>query len=651
MVRFVLTFLIATLACAEESVAPAPLAPVIVEDERPVGSPAHQSGEFSGRHVAVDRFGESSLSRILGRRTAIFAQKTGGDESVTGFQMRGQDAAQSRYFLESIPLTDAQHHAAQVGWFSVEALQGLDIYPEGTPSILGGDGLGGAVVLRLPPPGFGASAIGGRVGSFASRRLFARAAVRNPLPLSLLADFQASREDFIYRDVAGTPLIPYDDSWRRRDHNGFRSLAILPQLRLWRQGANHLDWIGFHTLRRNEVPGPVGMPQKGLLDQRYHLGALDAHGVASQGWEWRATAYAWSHAQQFQAPPELEALLLTGSQTDAAGVRLVASRNATESSSWEASLGVQRDQSTVSNRVSETRGVRWGMPIGITSRQSIGRNWVLKPAASLQSYFYSGGIEKQTAIFSPRLGLDYLYRGGRLRALVGRYERAPSLMELFGAPSTVAANPQLANERSVKFEAGWDGRWSPRGALLREAQASMTFSAAFNNDLIVLVPNSQWSYVGQNIGKSHILAQEVAAEAGLARSWSVRTSGILLWTRNLSNAAAYFEKRLPMRPDYRAGFEVEWAHGNWKLAYALQGTGPLFIDAANAKRIAAFWEHGLWGSWNSPVGAWTLELRNLTDALTVSSSDWNFNLVQNTTGLAGFPSPGRRVYLTWRYEI
>ncbi len=630
---------------------PAVLAPVIVESDRPPGNPAQQSSEFVGGHVPVDRNGESHLTRVLGRRTAVFAQRTGGDESVTGFQIRGQDAAQSRYFLESIPLTDAQHHAAQIGWFPVEALGGMDLYPEGTPAILGGDGLGGAVVLRLAPPGFGPSAFGGRVGSFGSRRLFARAAVTAPFPVSVLADGQQSREDFVYRDVAGTPLIPSDDTWARRDHNGYRAFTVLPQARAWRRGADHIDVMSFHTLRRNEIAGPVGLPQNGLLNQQFHLAAMDGTWRVSPAWDWRVGAYAWGHDQAFDAPVEMRALFLTRSQTNAVGGRVTLGYGGDQANGGEASFGIQRDQSLVGNGVGEVSGRRWSLPFGVSARQALGSGWILKPAMTLQGFLYSGGVERQVAMISPRIGVEKKLSRGRLRAVLGRYERAPSLLELFGAPSTVAANRTLANERSLKMELGGDGRFAFFETWVREIQVSATFSAAFNDDLIVFIPNSQWNYVAQNLGRSRILSPEVATEVHVGRGGILRASAAWLWTRNLSEASAYRGKHLPMRPDYRTGVEAEWGGRTWKVAYSLQGTGPLYADAVNARRIAAFWEHSVWGKWDSPLGMWTLELRNLTDALTVNSSDWNFTMIQNTTGLAGFPSPGRRVYVSWRYEI
>jgi outer membrane cobalamin receptor len=240
----------------------------------------------------------------------------------------------------------------------------------------------------------------------------------------------------------------------------------------------------------------------------------------------------------------------------------------------------------------------------------------------------------------------------RVRAGVGRYYRAPSLTELFGSPSTIAPSPALQEEHAWKAEVGWDARFPIKHWLWRETQASFTLSGAWAENQISLVPNSQMSFVAQNIGRSRVISPEAGFETGLGEALSVRANAAILWTENLSDSPMYRGKALPLRPAYRGGFEAEWNRRGWRVTYSLQATGAMFADSAGSRALGAFWEHGLWASWESKRwGTWILEGRNLTDAMTVAGTDWNFVLNQNTTGLAGYPAPGRRIYFTWRYEL
>jgi outer membrane cobalamin receptor len=210
----------------------------------------------------------------------------------------------------------------------------------------------------------------------------------------------------------------------------------------------------------------------------------------------------------------------------------------------------------------------------------------------------------------------------------------------------------LQEETAWKAEIGWDGKWSPREGILREVALSATLSAAWAQNLIVLVPNSQNSFIAQNIGRSEIFTPEISLATQWVRGWSFRGHVAALSTQNLSDVAAYFGKALPMRPASRAGLEWEWQQAGWCVTYSLQATGSFYADPANTRLMGAYWEHGIWASWKSAEwGTWLVELRNLTDALVLSGQEWNFSLNHNTTGLAGFPAPGRRVYFTWQYEF
>lgn len=624
------------------------LAPVVVRADRPAGQNALTASEFNGTSVPLDARGESSLVRVLSRRAGVFVQRAGGDDGQAAIQLRGQDPTQTRFFLEEIPLTDAQTHSSQVGWFPAEALASVDLFPEGSPAALGADGLGGAIALHLPEAGAGGSFLGARAGAFGARRFFGRASGRSPLAFSLFVDAAEAREDFQYRDNAGTPLVPGDDRWAKRDHNGQRWVSLLPHVQLWKNAASQAQLLSFHTVRENEIPGAVGLPLRGELQTQFHLvGArIRQRGV---GPLWDVAAYGWGTDQSFAAASELSALQIRSSLCTSLGVRAKWGQELA-TIGWEVSLGANADNARLSTSQASVEANRFVLPLGASARWTVSESWTVKPALLTQFFSYAGN--RETLAASPRLGLEWAVQTGqRLRLSTGHFHRAPTLAEMYGAPSTVAPNPALQNESAWKVEAGWDARWPSVGPW-REVQASLTFSAAFARNLIVLVPNSQMSFVSLNVGRSRILTSEFGLEAGLGRDWTLRSNAAVLSTENQSEVAAYQGRSLPMRPTFRGGFEAQWAQGHWRFTYSLQATGALYADPANSRRIGEYWEHGIWGSWQPRGwGTWMIELRNLADATTVGGQDWNFNLAQNTTGLAGFPSPGRRVYVTWRYDI
>jgi iron complex outermembrane receptor protein len=626
------------------------LAPIVIREDRPPGSPAITASEFNGASVPLDARGESSLVRVLSKRVGVFVQRAGGDDAQTSIQLRGQDPSQTRFFIDGIPLTDAQYHTSQLGWFPAEAMGSVDLFPEGSPAVLGADGLGGAIALHLPDAGSGASFLGARVGAFEARRLFGRVAGKSPLPYSVFIDGSQAREDFAYLDNAGTPLISGDDTWTKRDHNGQRWLSVLPQVTLWKTADSHARLLSFHTLRENEIPGAVGLPLRGELNTQFHLVGAQMNGREA-GLDWETTAYGSGLDQRFSATADLSALQIRSSLSTALGGRVKVGQESYWGG-WETSASIQADAANLSTNQGSVDARRLVLPLGASARWAFARDWMVKPAVLAQFFSYDGSSPRRSAAVSPRIGLEWSFAPRqRLRVSGGHFHRAPALAELYGAPSTIAANPALQDERAWKAELGWDARWAKVG-LWREIQTSVSLSSAWAENLIVLVPNSQLSFSAQNVGRSRIVSTEFGLEAGLARDWTFRANAAFLSAINLSSAAAYQGRTLPMRPSFRGGLETQWAQGPWRLTYSIQATGALYADSANTRRIGEYWEHGVWGSWESrALGTWMVELRNLTDATTVSGQDWNFSLAQNTTGLAGFPAPGRRIYLTWRYGI
>ncbi len=630
----------------------ASLAPIVVTEELPARVGPSEAGEFSGKSVVVDTRGESSLSRVLSRQTGVFVQRTGADDSHSGVQLRGQDPAQTRYFLEGVPLTDALFQSANLAWFPAEAIYSVDLFPEGTPAVLGADGLGGALSLRLPIVEE-RSFLGARLGSFGTRRAFGRLAVPSPLKAAVFLDAHVAAENFPYRDTAGTPFFPSDDRIVSRDHNAQKSITILPKIRWWQKGASYSDAFSFHTLRHSEIPGAVGLPMRGNLEANFHLLANKSllHLTGAQSLE--GLFWGWQQSQDFRASaPDLNALQISSSVTQSAGTRWTLRHEA--EASFEGSVGLSTDKTRL---VAGSGGVveanKTSVPIAGALQWNIANEIRVKPAVVAQLSRLSSEFQRDSFTVSPRIGLDWaVHARQKVRASLGLFHRVPSLYELHGSATTLSANPRLQNEQAWKAEVGWDARWSSSDSIWKDVRASATLSASLAENLIALVPNSQMSFIAQNIGRSRIVSPEVGLEMRFGEGWSTRTQVAWLFTENLSRVAAYQGNALPMRPFYRGGVELDWGKGAWRITYSLQATGSMYADLANARALGSYLEHGAWASWQKAGwGVWMLEVRNMADVLSVPGQEWDFGVDQYTNGTTGFPSPGRRVYFTWRCEI
>ncbi len=610
------------------------------EPRAAVGRPSGLATEFVGQEVLWDADSESSLSQVLGRQAAIQTSQAGGEGAQPFLQMRGQDPIQTRFYLEGVPLSDALFQNAPFYWLPVSALDRVDLFPEGNPAVLGGEGMGGAVLMHLKQ--LTRESLGFRVGSFGSRRLSGSGSHQR---LSLQVEWQESREDFTYRDDAGTPFTPGDDFLARRHHNGFRSLSLLPQLSQWKRGDWHVSAFSFLSWRSNELPGALGQPLQSELRSGYQLVS------ARVGWNSHAlTLYGSNLDQTIDSPASMAALQLRSSASRALGGRYLF-----QSRGIQLSSGFAHDWAQlVSSNSGQTVVRQIALPVGVSTTLRLGAVDI-SPAIATQWVDQSDdqGLQPYRSLnASPRVGMQWaVNHHQRLRVVAGRYFRVPSLSERFGIPSRLSPNVGLKDEASFKAEAGWDGRWFPVSGP-REWSVSATASLSEGSNLILVLPNSQTLFTAQNIGSHRIASLEAGTEVRWGTDWIVRANGTYLWTENLSPFSATRGKELPVRPRVRSNADFEWRNGRLSAIYSTSLSSSVFLDTANTRSLTAVWQHDLTFAWKTRHwGSWLLELRNLTDTMVVGGSDWGMLLNQNTTGLAGFPSPGRRAYLSWRYDF
>src|SRR5205823_11082804 len=103
---------------------------------------------------------------------------------------------------------------------------------------------------------------------------------------------------------------------------------------------------------------------------------------------------------------------------------------------------------------------------------------------------------------------------------------------------------------------------------------------------------------------------------------------------------------------YQADVLVSYVRPRWSVSYELVVYGPMYWDLANAKQLSAIAQHNVRAMWDSKsVGSFGIELDNLTDVITAPSSAGAFETIDNSTGYFGYPAPGRRWYVSWRYEL
>src|SRR5262249_1546891 len=114
---------------------------------------------------------------------------------------------------------------------------------------------------------------------------------------------------------------------------------------------------------------------------------------------------------------------------------------------------------------------------------------------------------------SPSLGVKYqLTSWLDLKGNIGRFNRVPTLFELFGDRGTTLGNPELRPESGTNADIGFVFERSELG-LLNRIYFECAYFASKVDDLIVFVQNSQNTARAVNIGSASIRGQEVSWSA------------------------------------------------------------------------------------------------------------------------------------------
>src|SRR5690606_22700644 len=109
-----------------------------------------------------------------------------------------------------------------------------------------------------------------------------------------------AQDNFWYRDNNHTPHEWGDDRLVQREHNGYSSVSVLPQVELPTLWGGRLTLRSFHGVRWNQLPGPVGLPQRADLAQNYHIASAQAVRQTSHA-NWVVTLYGWDLHQSLTA--------------------------------------------------------------------------------------------------------------------------------------------------------------------------------------------------------------------------------------------------------------------------------------------------------------------------------------------------------------
>ncbi len=625
---------------------------------------------------------DDALTEVLARTPGAHVRSVGGLGQFTAVSLRGSSAQQVGVFADGVPLGDAFGGLFDLSELPLRSLTRVDIYRGFVPVRYGGATLGGAIDLHgAPPPGAPAVRMSTGLGSFGGRQL----AVDGVVPLtprltfSSHASYAGARGDFLYYDDASTPTFTGDDTTRRRVNNDYD--RVLARVRLDAQRgpvqAHVQQWF---VGRRSGIAGPVGATSSAA-----RLGTTGLQTVAGvehtafgrPGGRLGAHVGLGLRQQRFSDP-----LAELG---PAANDQRLRSLDAYASPRWRTALWPQAFAEVTADvrpqwvRVDEAAALglssgdasrsRLGVGVGVQLEQFLAQRRIrLVPALrvdALANRFAVRAGEGEVADAgqnvahygaSPRLGARVRLAGPlEARGSVGRYFRAPTLLELFGDRGYAVGNEGLQPERGTAVDGGFVFDHDAQDLQL---YGQIVGFGSWSEDLITWVSTGRVSRA-VNLAAAQVRGTEVFGRMlALRGRLDLDASYTFTDARDRGPDPAARNRPLPGRPRHDVA-----AHGSVGRHWMLRGVRlePRLrsgIEVLTGTRLDTSGRYQVPPRFLQSLGVelhvqrrvhWALEVRNLLDQRTgpLALPVGDARPVPVAIGdYLGFPLPGRSVWTT-----
>ncbi len=653
-----------------------------------------------------ERAGETvSTAEALAESVGAHARSLGGLGSFSSISIRGAASGHTTVLIDGVPLSRIASVTADLGRISLESYSSLELYRGGVPAELGGQTLGGALNLKSaigPSPGGKTLVLSAGAGSFGSRHLRAswrggRADGTTGFHLGL--GYAGATGDFEYFNDNGTNLVAEDDVLEPRQNNGYDQLDAAARYRL-RRGYLTIEAGSRSLFKSQGIPGSARVQSQSaglttfsqLLDLQLSKQSL----WGSPRLFGTAQAYGLFEWQHFQ---DLDGEIGLGTQDRrhrslSGGAAGRVSADLGDMHNLSVGLETRTDYFTENDALVEpddslrSHGWRTGGAVTLTDDISLGQldGWVFQPAFridwlrtvpiadSSQPAVDEGQLATRNDVFlSPRLAYRArVTRGLSIKGSVGRYFRAPTVMELYGDRGFVVGNPDLRAETGISGDIGlvWapapfqpgaahGGSGSigdPRHFVDRIYIEASAF-ARRPRDTIAFVTSMGLAARAQNLGDTMIQGLETGLSLRLAKTATFSGNYTFLSTRQDSPLLSFDGKPLPHRPRHQVYGRVDVARqvrGHLVVVWSdVSFTTGNFLDQAGLSQVPTrqFFGAGLKVE-PMPGLLIGLEGKNLanerieTIALDPPPRPDLARIPRAVADFFGYPLPGRAFYLT-----
>ena len=643
--RFLVMGLLAACGWCVAARAEEPLTITVEGERRPEGELASEPFVASSR-VTRERLAAPGVRvpDVLRSEAGVQIAEAGGLGAPATASIRGATAAQTPVYLGGVRLNDQVGGVADLSTIPLWLVERVDLYRGNAPFEADELGLGGAIFFEPRRPQRNEAAAGATLGSFGTRAGFGYFSLGDDRA-GVLVGLSGERadNDYAFTDNRGTLFQTSDDARRARSNadSHLRDAWILGRARLSERV--RLELMLNNVSRAQGVPKLALVPSRSARAELSRtLAALTARiGLNASGRELLTLRTSLLDGATKLHDPERE--LGTLSEETALRGRRVEQRVALELGLTErVKLAFSADGSA------ETLAREDGAATSAAKASALGGvtrlDWRFWRKASVVGVLGAACRSTEPGAhgcehFEPtgRLGVGWRGQGYTLFANVSRYQRQPTLGELYGAGILVRGNAELRPELGLSADAGVRGLLR-LGAWTLHAESSAFVRGA--RDLVTYVRTAQGYVVPVNVGRARVAGVELGMGARAFEHLEVGCNVTLLDPRDttegrrLQNDFLPFMSRLVLGPRVllTTGDLGEGALKRADLGADVTYLSNRFADAGGLIVIPEQTTLGVTGaaSWLTGVVVTRLRLANVLDAQ-------RFDIV-------GYPLPGRSVY-------
>ena len=609
------------------------------------------------------------LGSLLLEVPGVVVARTGSTAEFASLALRGANPDEVLIYVDGVPLNIAEGGGVDISTLPLGDVERVEVYRGTTPLAFGEAALGGVVSITTRTPGATRVQARAAVGSFGT--LFGDLSGGGRvgrLRFYLGGHLYSSQGNypFVYSPL---PAFPADQvSGLRQNNDAFEGNGVL-RVALTLNGRRTLSLGAIGFGREQGLPGPLPPPTTPAT-ARFH----SARGLAYLRYEsrddlgpgGRLSAQAFVSVERDRVSDPAGDILGQGPMsthetTVSTGVTAYGSRPIGEWGRAAVMLEGRRETYTPDDELDPPMS---GAParrlVGVAGGE-LDLRWrpldlhvIPSVRAELMSDVVTGvgtnglAIPPGPAVFRAlpiyRLGLVRpLNESATFKGNIGRYQRAPSFLELYGnGNDRLLGDPGLLPERGTNADLGlWIDGAAPWGTLLSRT----TVFGAVANDLIYWLRSGGGPSRAVNLTSARIYGLEQELRATLGRHLRLVGQATITVAEDESELAASHGKQIAHYPRYLAYGRPELTHLPLPAGLDLAA----YVDAA----LFA-------GAYDDPADVRPIPAQLLIGAglnllwprgrLRATLSALNLADLQSTWVIGGWPLPGRTLFLALAYD-